>query len=152
MMGGPFGRPVSPDTTIDGLFTVSLGSAVGDEDELSGRPTKLTLFQNYLNPFNPITVIQYALPHECEADITVYNLLGQKVKTLVKRWEEAGYQQVIWDGRNDEAGEVASGVYFYKIKTEEFTESKKMVIIKWSFTLIWPKSKPRPCYRGYCFP
>lgn len=119
-----------PDVITDGLFTVSPGSAVGDEDELSGRPSKLTLFQNYPNPFNPITVIQYALPHECEVDVSVYNILGQKVRTLVKRKEKAGYWQVVWDGRTDEGRELTSGIYFYRIKAGELTETKKMVIIK----------------------
>ncbi len=121
----------TPPTIItDGRFEVSPGSDVKDENEFPGRPTELTLFQNYPNPFNPVTIIQYALPHDCEVDVSIYNILGQKVKTLVKRKQKAGYQQVIWDGENNEGEEIASGIYFYKIKAGELTESKKMVIIK----------------------
>lgn len=119
-----------PDVISDGFFEVSPGTDVGEENEPTGQPDRLTLFQNYPNPFNPITVIRYALPHECEVEITVYNISGQKVKTLAKQKERAGHRQVIWDGRNDEGEEVATGVYLYKIQAGEFTQSKKMVIIK----------------------
>ncbi len=119
-----------PDVITDGFFEVSPGTDVGDENEPAGQPDRLTLFQNYPNPFNPITVIRYALPHECEVEITVYNISGQKVKTLAKQKERAGHRQVIWDGRNDEGEEVATGVYLYKIQAGEFTQSKRMVIIK----------------------
>jgi len=93
-------------------------------------PNRYSLLQNYPNPFNPQTVIQYALPHDCEVQITIYNILGQKVRTLVNEYQEAGYKRVVWDSRNDTGEEVASGIYFYKIKAGEFTDSKKMVILK----------------------
>ncbi len=116
--------------TTDGLFKVGPGTDVREEDEILNRPDKLTLFQNYPNPFNPLTVIQYVLPYDCEVDISVYNVLGQKVKTLVKSKQEAGYQQVIWDGEDEKGEGVVSGIYFYKIKAGKFIQSKKMVIVK----------------------
>ena len=119
-----------PDVITDGLFEVSPGSDVEDENEFPGRPTKLTLFQNYPNPFNPTTVIQYALSHNTEVDITIYNISGQKIKTLVKHKEESGYQQVIWDGRNDEGKQVASGIYFYRLKAGAFTLTKRMLLLR----------------------
>jgi hypothetical protein len=119
-----------PDVITDGLFTVGPSSDVGDEDEIPGKPGEFTLYQNYPNPFNPITVIQYALPRDCEVEITLYNVSGQKIKTLVKRKEKAGYREVRWDGKNDEGEQVASGIYLYTIKAGEFTQSKKMLIIK----------------------
>jgi len=93
-------------------------------------PKKFSLSQNYPNPFNPQTVIKYALPHGCEVKITIYNVLGQKVRTLVDEYQNAGYKRVEWDSKNDGGEEIASGVYFYRIKAGEFTQSKKMVILK----------------------
>ncbi len=119
-----------PDVTTDGLFTISSGTDVGGEDEFSDRPAEFMLFQNYPNPFNPATVIQYALPHECEVEITVYNISGQKIKTLVKHKEETGCRQVRWDGRNDEGKQVASGIYFYRLKAGEFTLTRRMLLLR----------------------
>jgi len=93
-------------------------------------PKEFSLAQNYPNPFNPQTVIKYALPHDCEVKITIYNVLGQKVRTLVDEYQNAGYKRVEWDSKNERGEEIASGVYFYRIKAAEFTESKKMVILK----------------------
>ncbi|MCK4384896.1 MAG: hypothetical protein KAW52_01405, partial [candidate division Zixibacteria bacterium] len=77
--GGVYSPPVPPDTTIDGLFTVSPGSDVEDENEFPGRPTKLTLFQNYPNPFNPTTTINYSLKENSKASLNIYKIKGQKV-------------------------------------------------------------------------
>ena len=93
-------------------------------------PSSLQLFQNYPNPFNPVTVIQYALPHDCEVHISIYNILGQKVRTLLNEHQKPGYKRVEWDGKSDRGEELASGVYFYEIKAGEFTQTKKMVILR----------------------
>ena len=122
------GDPAS--ITSDGLFEVVPGSDVEDEDEFPGRPAELTLFQNYPNPFNPQTAIQYTLPHDCKVEIAIYNILGQRVKTLVNEQQRAGYKRVEWDGKNDRGEQVASGIYFYRIEAGEFTKSKKMEILK----------------------
>jgi len=93
-------------------------------------PKEFSLSQNYPNPFNPQTVIQYSLPSDCEVQITIYNILGQRVKALINEHQEAGYKRVEWDSKNDRGEEVASGIYFYQIKAGEFAKSKKMVILK----------------------
>jgi hypothetical protein len=108
-------------------FYVKLGD---ESSEATLIPKEFTLFPNYPNPFNPQTVIQYALPHDCEVQITIYNILGQKVRTLVNENQKAGYQRVEWDSKNDKGIEVASGIYFYRIKAGEFTEARKMLILK----------------------
>jgi hypothetical protein len=95
-----------------------------------GTPDAFELFQNYPNPFNPETEISYVLPTACFVELSVYNLLGQKVRTLVDESQSAGLKNVKWDGKDGNGANVASGIYFYKIKTEEFTQSKKMVIIR----------------------
>lgn len=101
---------------------------IGAEEGL--RPESFSLFQNYPNPFNPETQINYALPQDCQVRITVYNLLGQRVRTLVDEPQSAGYRTVHWDGKDEQGVDVASGVYFYKIKAGDFVDSKKMLLLK----------------------
>jgi hypothetical protein len=95
-----------------------------------GTPEAFELFQNYPNPFNPETEISYVLPTACFVELSVYNLLGQKVRTLVDESQSAGFKNVKWDGKDENGANAASGIYFYKIKAGEFTQSKKMEIIK----------------------
>jgi len=85
---------------------------------------------NYPNPFNPETQISYDLPNDCWVKLSVYNIRGEKVKTLVEKFEAAGHKTVTWDGRNQEGDRVGSGVYFYRLETGEFTATKKMVLIR----------------------
>jgi len=93
-------------------------------------PQAFSLNQNYPNPFNPETVIEYALPTASEVTITVYNLAGQTVATLVNGFTPAGYHQVRWNGTDQFGHEAASGVYFYKISTPSYSETKKMLLVK----------------------
>ena len=100
------------------------------QEHITGIPKTYQLFQNYPNPFNPQTVIKYDLPKSGQVNITVYNILGQKVKTLVDEHQEAGYKSVNWNGKDGEGKDVASGIYFYKIRTVGFEKTKKMVLLK----------------------
>lgn len=93
-------------------------------------PKVFSLSQNYPNPFNPKTIIKFALPKDSWVRLEVYNVLGQKVKTLVDEKLTAGLKEVEWDGMSDKGFEVASGIYFYKISADEFTDIKKMVMLK----------------------
>ncbi len=88
-------------------------------------PLTFGLSQNYPNPFNPKTIINYELLIINDVDLSVYNLLGQKVATLVSERKEAGYHQVEWD-----ASGFATGIYYYRIVAGEFREVKKMVLLK----------------------
>lgn len=120
------GAEVIPSSTP--VITYYIAGEDAPQDRL--LPKAFSLSHNYPNPFNPQTVIEYALPHDCEVRITIYNILGQKVRTLVDESQEAGYMQIEWDSKNEHGDEVASGVYFYRIKAGDFTQSKKMVILK----------------------
>ncbi|MCP4582489.1 MAG: T9SS type A sorting domain-containing protein [candidate division Zixibacteria bacterium] len=93
-------------------------------------PEEYTLNQNYPNPFNPSTVIQFSLPRLSKVEIEVYNILGQTVCNLVNEEKPAGQYQVTWNGRDNSGKTVSSGLYFYKIKTDSFTSSKKMILLK----------------------
>ena len=94
------------------------------------RPQGFSLSQNYPNPFNPRTSIRYALPQDAEVRLTVYNVLGQRVATLVDEYQSAGYSTVWWDGKDANGDEVSSGVYFYRLTAGEFSEVKKMMMVK----------------------
>ncbi|MFH0930742.1 MAG: cohesin domain-containing protein, partial [Candidatus Zixiibacteriota bacterium] len=102
-------------------YVVSVGALV---------PREFSLSQNRPNPFNPVTSIEYSLPTRSHVVLEVYNLLGQKVTTLVNEEQEAGAHQAIWDGKDKEGNSVSSGVYFYRMKSNSFSEVKKMVLMK----------------------
>jgi hypothetical protein len=88
------------------------------------------LEQNTPNPFNPTTTIAYVLPERGRAMIRVYGADGRLVRTLVDAAQEAGPHEVTWDGRDEHGHVVSSGVYFYRLETDRFRDSKKMVLLK----------------------
>ena len=103
-----------------------------------GLPNKFELFQNYPNPFNPMTNIQYDLPVNSDVQLNIYNILGQKVVTLVSEKQEAGYYKFLWDGKNTQGNRIASGMYILAIQAtgvengekQDFYKVKKMVMVK----------------------
>jgi len=109
---------------------------VGGQVSLNARtpglalPTEFTLSQNVPNPFNPSTQVSFALPTAAKVNLSIYNVLGQHVKTLVDTDMRAGYQTVTWDGTDNTGHTVASGVYFYKLNAGDFTATKKMLMLK----------------------
>ncbi len=111
------------------LFTTT-GGTMGLNDDGEIPLQDFALYQNYPNPFNPTTTISYQLPVSSEIELTIYNLLGQPIKTLVDSKQPAGTHKVQWDGKNDEGKEAASGVYIYRIQSDRFIQSKKMLLIR----------------------
>jgi uncharacterized delta-60 repeat protein len=102
------------------------------KDETGGRerPSEFDLSQNYPNPFNPTTKIEFTLAKSGFVSLQIYDVLGRKVRTLVSEELSSGYKSVLWDGKNDEGKGVASGVYFYQLKVGDFSEPKKMLLLK----------------------
>lgn len=100
-------------------------SPVSVEDEIGSTQSSFQLSQNYPNPFNPITTIEYTLPKDSNVSLTVYNLRGQEVTRLLNETQKAGFHSISWD-----ASGLSSGIYLYKIRAGEFTEIKKMVLLK----------------------
>ncbi len=88
-------------------------------------PQRFSLDQNYPNPFNPVTEVRYSLPRGCQVRLEVYNLLGQKVASLVEGKQKAGYKSVRWDGSR-----FAAGLYFYRLKAGDFTQTRRMILVK----------------------
>lgn len=119
--------PASSVTTLVGTIEGDV-IAVGIED--IATPKGFKLYQNYPNPFNPETVIQFQIPNAAETTITIYNVLGQKVQTLVNNTLAAGQHQIIWNGKNQYGQQVSTGVYIYQIKSGKHIDSKKCLLIK----------------------
>ncbi|MBN2541659.1 T9SS type A sorting domain-containing protein [bacterium] len=93
-------------------------------------PEAYALDQNRPNPFNATTVINYAVPEEAHVRLEVYNVLGNKLVTLVDDVETAGFKSVMWDGKDADHNDVGTGVYFYKLRTDNYTSIKKMILMK----------------------
>jgi hypothetical protein len=111
-----------------GAYQGSVVISVGDRNLL---PDRYQLSQNYPNPFNPTTTIEFALHERTQVSIEIFNILGQRVKTLVAGGLfDAGYHQVQWTGTNDAGVAVPSGTYFYKMSAGDFTQVKKMILLK----------------------
>ena len=119
----------APDSLYEATFWID-DFLVGDQTTgVESREHKIVtdfeLLQNYPNPFNPRTTIRYALPKATHVTLTLFNINGEKVATLVDENEQAGYHKVSFDGSH-----LSSGLYFYRLKTSEFTAVKQMVLVK----------------------
>ena len=88
------------------------------------------LYQNFPNPFNPETNIRYQLPEPASVVLEIFNCLGQKIRTLVNEFKAEGYYSVIWDSKDDYNQTLPSGIYYYRITTDKFTFSRKLVLLK----------------------
>ncbi len=106
--------------------------SVKREFDKGSLPTRYTLYQNYPNPFNPTTNIRYFVGAEGPAQVAlrVYNIAGQLVRTLVDEERSPGEHQVMWDGKNEQGEDVASGVYFYRLNVADYSENRRMVLLK----------------------
>ncbi len=98
--------------------------------DITVNPLPFTLKQNYPNPFNPSTTISYQLKKETEIELSVYNIKGQKVKTLVSEVQPAGDYRIVWEGCNQEGKTVSSGIYFYRLSSKGENIIRKMMLIK----------------------
>jgi len=107
------------------LTEIEPPDAVGDQ-----VVTPFQLDSNYPNPFNPSTTIKFSLPSEQVVELSIIALDGSRVATLVRESLPAGDHQVVWDGRNDQGVQVASGTYFYRIKAGEHSATSRMMLVK----------------------
>lgn len=127
------GIPISdhfPVTATFGYYTTEGNLppiAIDDTVVILGDqiPMKFVLNQNYPNPFNPSTTISYSLSQRFEVVLTIYNLLGQEVKTLINEIQTPGNKWITWDGRDNQVDIVGSGVYIYSIRTGTRIEARK---------------------------
>jgi pullulanase/glycogen debranching enzyme len=98
--------------------------------ESEGIPTEFALHENYPNPFNPTTTLRFDLPEVSDITLTIYNMLGQKVKTFNMQSTPAGYHAIKWDGKNDHNQSVSGGVYIYKLQSRQKMQMRKMILLK----------------------
>jgi hypothetical protein len=125
--------------TITGMTDV--GTAIQGEDCVvirhKGRAkpsdqmaSGFSLGDNRPNPFNPETELSYVLPRDCHVNLTIYNVLGKRIRVLVDGHRTTGQHYVLWDGKDAAGRDVGSGIYFYRIKAEQFAETKKMILMR----------------------
>ena len=99
-------------------------------NNIANVPANFLLYQNFPNPFNPETIIKFELPHNSFVRLEIYNIMGQKIKTLICEQITAGVHSINWDGQDDFGRNVSSGIYLYRIHTEGFAQTKKMFLLR----------------------
>ena len=120
-------------TEFEGVDCVVIKGSISESD---GNYTAISdiqrpvLFGNYPNPFNPETEISYSLAEGCDVRLEVFNIVGQRVVTLVDEYQEAGVHRVTWDSRGKDGRSAPSGIYLYRLSAGEYVESKKMILMK----------------------
>ena len=128
----PGGQGWVDDYYIDQIQFIPTATGItGVKGKESKVPVMYSLNQNYPNPFNPTTTISYNIPSRSQVTLTIYNMVGQKIRTLVSnKMQEPGAYSVQWDSRNNQGQVVPSGVYLYRIEASHFVSTKKMVLLK----------------------
>ena len=110
------------------IVVVITNSTLGIDNSLT--PKVFVLHQNYPNPFNPSTQIKYDIAEDSFVSITIYDVMGRKIRSLMNTSQTAGYHTISWDARNDIGEGVSAGMYIYTIQAGEFRSTKKMVLLK----------------------
>ena len=132
-------RGQARDVSQVSMDEIALAGANGDlvnyvartsHSEVNMIPASFALHQNYPNPFNPKTEIRFDLPEEGMVELAIYNLMGQKIRTLTSNHMTPGYHAIVWDGTNDIGSQVATGMYFYSLSSRAFHSTKKMLYLK----------------------
>jgi len=108
-------------------LTVQAGSGIDDEHLI---PVATTLDKNFPNPFNPETTIRFATKNAGNVRINIYNLKGQLVRSLLNETKEAGYHHVVWNGKDNNGQTVSSGIYLYRMDTNGYSATQKMMLMK----------------------
>ncbi|NIR51583.1 T9SS type A sorting domain-containing protein [candidate division KSB1 bacterium] len=140
---GDYSVPIFADIENDGDSDLFIGNHRGgvyfyrntfptsvSDSQTPGIPKTIKLDQNFPNPFNPQTTIQYELPKSSHVTLIIHNLLGQQVKTLVDAKQQAGVYSVKWEGKDDLERDVASGIYLYKLQTPGFSKVRKLTLLR----------------------
>jgi hypothetical protein len=122
-----------PEYCIDGdtlTFEVPIVVQVVSAEPEHFIPEVFALHQNYPNPFNPTTQIKYDLPEDAMVSITIYDIMGRSIKSLVNSQQTAGYRSIQWNATNNLGEPISAGMYIYMIQAGEFRQTKKMVLLK----------------------
>ncbi len=123
---GPGPSWLNYSRTVD-VYTIA---GIFDDDAAAGMPSSFSLFQNYPNPFNQTTLIPYSLAGDSHVKITVSNILGQTISTVVDEFQTGGTRTALWSGRDANGRSVASGIYFFRVQVGQASQVRKMVLLK----------------------
>jgi hypothetical protein len=125
-------RPAAVTALRQAVTDMGLISDVDDDNTHSSLPTRFSLSQNYPNPFNPTTIIEFYNPSikPARATLEIFNILGQRTRLLFDGMAAPGENRVEWDGCDESGYRVATGIYFYRLKTDAATMTRKMILIK----------------------
>ncbi len=134
------------DTAMDvsgqsfAYFLLTVTDLAGNEGEeavvdvstsvLGAIPSRCVLYHNVPNPFNPMTIIRYSIPDARLVRISIFMVDGRRVKTLVNEQVSAGYQEIVWNGHDEDGRAVPSGTYFYRLEAGGYVETKRMTLIR----------------------
>ncbi len=137
------GRPWFNDVAIDpldpeviyaatpwGVFRLDTRLVITAVVSEQTEPVLFALHPNYPNPFNPTTTLRFSLPQAGEVELSIYNLMGQRVANLVRGVQEAGPHVLQWNGRDEQGRELASGVYFYHLQAGAQVETRKLLLLR----------------------
>jgi FlgD Ig-like domain len=124
-----FWNPASGSNSLS-VYSLGITEAVGQSNSTGTLPNQFTVQQNFPNPFNPKTTIQYAMPHADHVSIEVFDIAGKLIKTLVSEWQEGGLHSIVWDGFGANGLGLSSGTYFYTAKIGNEIEARKMILLK----------------------
>lgn len=115
-------------SSVDQLF-LSRTSNLSLNDENS-FPNTFTLHKNFPNPFNPMTTLSYELPKDSDVRLSIYDILGNEIITLINSHQHTGFKSILWDATDSNGNSVSAGVYLYRIHAGEFVQTRKLVLIK----------------------
>ena len=122
---------------VDNNPAPKLNKEIAAKKEVTEVPNKYSLLGNYPNPFNPTTTISYALPYSSLVQVTIFDIMGREIRNFELSAQNAGIQNLIWDGRNSNAENVSSGIYLYHFKAvplerdkEIFEKTAKLLLVK----------------------
>lgn len=118
-----------PNFNLNKVDFIAMGISSIEEKE-NNLPSGFSLSQNYPNPFNPITTIGYHIPEAVSVELSIINVLGQKIKTIVRCHQSAGEYKYQWDGTSENGGALPSAIYLYMITAGDYCQTKKMVLMK----------------------
>ncbi|GEM_PF-253765 len=118
------------NANVNSSYSNEASVTITDVNSEEAIPTSFALYQNYPNPFNPSTTIKFAVPNTAQVAIDIYDLNGQKIASIMNEEKSAGYYTVSWNGKNNSGAEVTSGIYFYSIRAGNFSEVRKMLLLK----------------------
>ena len=118
------------DINLSEFLIVDRASALISSEIKGQLPSGYNLNQNYPNPFNSSTMISFDLPEDGQVELSVYDLLGRKVITLLNESMAAGNHSVTWDGRSQNGENMATGVFFYRLQAKDFNDTKRMLLVK----------------------